>query len=110
MQLDITDDGFLSLMSDDGGTKDDVKVPEGEAGDKINKLFTDEGKDTSKLDWTTFVQCWPNDTPRRYCPHCHGRRVCYRCQGGSKGLEGPYTRCIATGGANLALCQTVVTT
>lgn len=35
-------------MSDDGSTKDDVKVPEGEVGDKINKLFTDEGKDTSK--------------------------------------------------------------
>ena len=47
-QLDITDDGFLSLMSDDGSTKDDVKLPEGEVRTKINKLFTDEGKDTSK--------------------------------------------------------------
>ena len=46
-QLDITDDGFLSLMSDDGTTKDDVKVPDGEPGDKINKLFTEDGKDTS---------------------------------------------------------------
>lgn len=36
-------------MSDDGSTKDDVKVPDGEVGDKINKLFVDEGKDTSKL-------------------------------------------------------------
>ena len=35
-------------MSDDGSTKDDVKVPDGDAGDKITKLFTDEGKDTSK--------------------------------------------------------------
>lgn len=35
-------------MSDDGTTKDDVKVPDGEVGDKINKLFTEEGKDTSK--------------------------------------------------------------
>ena len=35
-------------MSDDGATKDDVKVPDGEVGDKINKLFTNEGKDTSK--------------------------------------------------------------
>ena len=47
-QLDITDDGFLSLMSDDGSTKDDVKVPENEVGDKINKMFTDDGKDVSK--------------------------------------------------------------
>ena len=35
-------------MSDDGSTKDDVKVPDGEVGDKINKLFTEESKDTSK--------------------------------------------------------------
>jgi translation initiation factor 5A len=48
IQLDITDDGFLSLMSDDGSTKDDVKLPEGEVGEKITKLFTDDGKDTSK--------------------------------------------------------------
>jgi len=49
LQLDVTDDGFLSLMSDDGTTKDDVKVPDGEVGDKINKLFTEDGKDTSKF-------------------------------------------------------------
>ena len=48
LQLDVTDDGFLSLMSDDGSTKDDVKLPDGEVGDKINKLFTEDGKDTSK--------------------------------------------------------------
>jgi translation initiation factor 5A len=48
IQLDITDDGFLSLMSDDGSLKDDVKVPDGDVGDKIKKLFTDDGKDTSK--------------------------------------------------------------
>jgi len=35
-------------MSDDGTTKDDVKLPEGEVHDKITKLFTDEGKDTSR--------------------------------------------------------------
>jgi translation initiation factor 5A len=48
-QLDISDDGFLSLMSDDGETKDDVKVPEGEVGEKIEKLFKVEEKDTSKI-------------------------------------------------------------
>ena len=36
-------------MSDDGSQKDDVKVPDGDVGDKITKLFTDEGKDTSEL-------------------------------------------------------------
>lgn len=35
-------------MADDGETKDDVKVPDGEIGDRINKLFTEEEKDTSK--------------------------------------------------------------
>jgi Eukaryotic elongation factor 5A hypusine, DNA-binding OB fold len=35
-------------MADDGETKDDVKVPEGEVGEKIDKLFTVEEKDTSK--------------------------------------------------------------
>lgn len=43
--VDISDDGFLSLMSDDGSIKDDVKIPEGDVGDKINKQFKDEGKD-----------------------------------------------------------------
>lgn len=35
-------------MSDDGATKDDVKVPDGEIGDKIEKLFRTDEKDTSK--------------------------------------------------------------
>jgi len=47
--LDVTDDNFLSLMSEDGTTKDDVKVPEGEVGDKIKKLFQDDGKDTNVI-------------------------------------------------------------
>lgn len=46
-QLDITDDGFLSLMDDSGNTKDDVKLPDGEIGDRINKLFRTDEKDTS---------------------------------------------------------------
>ncbi|KAH0434294.1 eukaryotic translation initiation factor 5a-2 [Colletotrichum kahawae] len=45
--LDISDDGFLSLMNDDGDTKDDVRVPDGEVGDKINKLFKVDEKDTN---------------------------------------------------------------
>ncbi|KAF9693343.1 hypothetical protein EKO04_008737 [Ascochyta lentis] len=47
--VDVSEDGFLSLMSDDGSTKDDVKLPDGEVGDKINKLFTEDGKDTSVI-------------------------------------------------------------
>merc|ERR1711974_52721 len=47
--LDITDDDFLSLMLDDGSTKDDVKVPDNEVGERINKLFNDEQKDTNVI-------------------------------------------------------------
>lgn len=46
-QLDISDDGYLNLMNDDGDTKDDVKMPDGEIGEKITKLFKTEEKDTS---------------------------------------------------------------
>ncbi|KAL4911311.1 hypothetical protein BDW74DRAFT_142754 [Aspergillus multicolor] len=52
--LDVTDDGFLSLMDDNGDTKDDVKVPEGEVGDRINKMFTDEGKDCNVIILTSM--------------------------------------------------------
>ena len=41
--LDI-DEGFMSLMQDDGSSKDDVKVPEGELGNQLQKDF-DEGKE-----------------------------------------------------------------
>ncbi|BCS23892.1 Eukaryotic translation initiation factor eIF-5A [Aspergillus puulaauensis] len=52
--LDVTDDGFLSLMDDNGGTKDDVKVPEGEIGDKINTMFTEDGKDCNVVILTSM--------------------------------------------------------
>jgi translation initiation factor 5A len=35
-------------MSDDGSTKDDVKMPEGEVGEKIEKLYRTDEKDCSK--------------------------------------------------------------
>ncbi|KAI5302041.1 Eukaryotic translation initiation factor 5A-2 [Ascosphaera pollenicola] len=34
-------------MDDAGNTKDDVRLPEGEVGDKIKKLFLEEAKDTN---------------------------------------------------------------
>ncbi|KAJ8102461.1 translation protein SH3-like domain-containing protein [Lipomyces tetrasporus] len=43
-QLIDIDDGFLSLMTSDGATKDDVKVPDGDIGAKIESEF-EEGKD-----------------------------------------------------------------
>ncbi|KAI7903851.1 translation protein SH3-like domain-containing protein [Cokeromyces recurvatus] len=38
------DDGYLSLMLNDGTTKDDVKLPEGELGEKMEEEF-EEGKE-----------------------------------------------------------------
>jgi translation initiation factor 5A len=58
MQLDITDDGFLSLMKDDGDTKDDVKLPEGEVGERLMKMFKEEEKDVSK--YFALSLLWPS--------------------------------------------------
>lgn len=87
-QLDISDDGFLSLMDDNGDTKDDVRVPEGEVGDKINKLFKVDEKDTSESsDPFSFMDLFMINNganfhfPRRYCSYLYGRGGCYRCQG-----------------------------
>lgn len=41
--LDI-DDGYLSLMNNDGDMKEDVRAPEGELGDKLQSDF-DDGKE-----------------------------------------------------------------
>ncbi|KZZ91185.1 Translation elongation factor, IF5A [Moelleriella libera RCEF 2490] len=54
--LDISDDGFLSLMNDDGDTKDDVKMPDGEVGDKIIKLFKTDEKDTNVIILTSMSE------------------------------------------------------
>ncbi|TEB30461.1 initiation factor 5a [Coprinellus micaceus] len=43
-QLVNVDDGFLNLMDNDGNSKDDVKVPEGDIGKEIAAGF-DDGKD-----------------------------------------------------------------
>ncbi|KAI9813349.1 MAG: Eukaryotic translation initiation factor 5A [Phylliscum demangeonii] len=45
--LDISDDDFLNLMTEDGELKDDVKIPDGEIGEKIHRLFKVEEKDTN---------------------------------------------------------------
>jgi len=40
-QLLLIDEGFMNLMTSDGGTKDDVRVPDGELGEKITRDFND---------------------------------------------------------------------
>lgn len=41
------DDGFLNLLDDAGNEKNDVKMPENDIGDIINKLIED-GKEVCK--------------------------------------------------------------
>lgn len=36
-------------MKDDGDTKDDVKVPDNDVGERINRMFKEEEKVTSKF-------------------------------------------------------------
>ncbi|UYV82026.1 EIF5A [Cordylochernes scorpioides] len=40
--LDISDDGFATLMNDKGDTRDDLRVPEGELGQKMRDEFEKE--------------------------------------------------------------------
>jgi len=40
--IDISDDGFATLMNDKGDTRDDLKVPDGELGQKIRDEFGKE--------------------------------------------------------------------
>lgn len=47
--LDITDDEFLSLMADGGETKDDIKLCDGEIGEKVKRLFQIEEKETNVI-------------------------------------------------------------
>ncbi len=42
--IDITDDGYVSLMAADGSTKNDLKVPEGELGADL-KAKVEEGSE-----------------------------------------------------------------
>jgi len=43
-QFSYIDDDFLHLITQDGGEKNDVKVPDGELGDRIRK-FEEDGTD-----------------------------------------------------------------
>lgn len=40
--IDISDDGFVTLMTDKGDTRDDLKLPEGDLANKIRDEFAKE--------------------------------------------------------------------
>ncbi len=37
--IDISDDGFATLMNEKGDTRDDLRLPEGELGQKIKDEY-----------------------------------------------------------------------
>lgn len=37
--IDITNDGFVALMAENADTREDLRLPEGELGDKIREEF-----------------------------------------------------------------------
>lgn len=53
-QLTDIDDGYLSLMTDNGDIREDLKIPEGELGQTLRTEF-DAGKEllVSKRFWLT---------------------------------------------------------
>ena len=60
-------------MLDDGSTKDDVKVPDNEIGERINKLFNEEQKDTSKsFRYYNHLSPLADHLYRRHHSYCHG--------------------------------------
>ena len=42
--MDVSDDGYLSLMDDAGNTRDDLKLPEGDLANEIKSAY-DDGRD-----------------------------------------------------------------
>merc|ERR1712146_801787 len=57
--IDISDEGFMSLMDDDGTMKEDLKVPDGEVGEQIREKLTTETSSSSPLraQWATSKPC-----------------------------------------------------
>ena len=53
--MDISDDGFLSLMDDTGNTRDDLKLPDGDLGAEIKSAVSD-GRDILVR---IFANCQP---------------------------------------------------
>ncbi|XP_060589897.1 eukaryotic translation initiation factor 5A-1-like [Ruditapes philippinarum] len=40
--IDVTDDGFVSLMLDSGDTRDDLKVPDSDVGKELKEKFSND--------------------------------------------------------------------
>ena len=84
-QFSYIDDDFLHLIKQDGSEKNDVKVPEGEVGDRIREA-EDQGKDICKIppseippptcllwEFMLIINFFLSD----YYHFCYGRRGCY---------------------------------
>jgi len=82
-QINIEEDGFLSLMDDSGDTREDVKLPDGEVGDRIKKML-DEGKDVSKYHACTSLPGQRLTVPDVIVLKAMGEEVAIDCKEGAK--------------------------
>lgn len=65
---DISDDGYLTLMADNGDLREDLKIPDGDLGTQLRSDF-DSGKELLVSTATSFL--YDNDLPipeRHYSP------------------------------------------
>ena len=81
--IDVSDDGYLSLMDDGGNTRDDLKIPEGDLGEEIKKA----NEDSKDILVRGKIDCCIEKSPRLalslpvHCPVRLRRRGCHRHQG-----------------------------
>ena len=82
--LDITDEGFVSLMLADGTTKEDLRLPDGDLGDNIRAAF-DDGKEVSLFQaCSLFLPLMDMMTGSVLRHLCHGHRADLDFQGGTE--------------------------
>jgi translation initiation factor 5A len=55
--MDIDEDDYLTLMSEDGTTREDLQLPEGELGQQIRESFdNDQDLSLTVLSWTDIEE------------------------------------------------------
>jgi len=60
--IDISEDDFLTLMTSDGDTREDLKLPDGELGEKIRTTY-DEDQASAKDTQVTVLSAIEKEVP-----------------------------------------------
>lgn len=64
---DISDDGYLTLMADNGDLREDLKIPDGDLGTQLRSDF-DSGKELLVSEWRNLYFYHSLYTPIGYSP------------------------------------------